>query len=61
MEEITIDLQDNLVEWLSNQDQDASALVQKALIAQHYLCPSCCRPLHRFHDCEMNPVADPEN
>ena len=23
------------------------------------LCPKCGRPLHRFHDCELNPVARP--
>ena len=23
------------------------------------ICEKCGRPLHKFHDCELNPVADP--
>lgn len=23
-------------------------------------CPKCGRPMHRFHHCELNPVADPD-
>lgn len=57
---VNIKLPPRLIAWMDNQTDSRALLIESALAEKHNLCPDCFRPLHRFHNCENNPVADPK-
>lgn len=57
---INVKLPPNLIAWMDSQELSRAVLIERAIVAKNDLCPKCCRPLHRFHDCELNPVATPD-
>jgi hypothetical protein len=56
---INIKLPPDLIAWLDDQGLSRAKIIERAVVAQHSLCPGCFRPLHKFHNCEINQVAEP--
>jgi hypothetical protein len=56
---INVKLPPDLIAFLDNQGLSRAKTIERAVVAQHSLCPGCFRPLHKFHNCEINPFADP--
>lgn len=54
---VLIKLPPRLIAWMDNQDDSRALLIESALAEKFGLCPDCFRVLHRFHNCEINPVA----
>jgi len=54
--QITVRLPRNLLDWLDDQELSRAKIMAAATAKVHNLCPDCFRPLHKFHNCENNPV-----
>jgi hypothetical protein len=57
---INLKLPPNLIAWMDAQEESRATLIETAMAEQNNLCRKCFRPLHRFHNCVLNPVANPD-
>jgi len=54
--QVAVRLPLRLILWLDDQELSRAKIMATATAKVHNLCPDCFRPLHKFHNCENNPV-----
>jgi len=57
---VSIKLPPALISWMDSQELSRARLIEEAIAAQHGLCRDCFRPMHRYHNCLINRVAELE-
>jgi hypothetical protein len=57
---VLIKLPPRLISWMDSQADSRALLIESAMAEKFNLCPDCFRVLHLYHNCELNPVANPK-
>jgi len=58
---INVKLPPNLIAWMDKQGLSRNKLIERAMSSHFSLCPDCHRPMHKFHNCEINQTAEGED